>query len=167
RFREELARSGSTEDALAATMGAIGPMIVFSGRTGGLSLISLTVFPQRFLYSIGVGGALVALASVFVCLLFLPALLGLLGNRVNALAPRGLQRLPSDRRWRNLAGFVLRYPVAVATVAAALMVTAGIPFLRVELTRADADVLPKGASAREVEDVVNQRFMSDPGDQIL
>jgi RND superfamily putative drug exporter len=167
RFREELAWSGSTEQALTATMGAIGPMVVFSGLTVAVSLISLTVFPQRFLYSIGVGGALVALASVFVCLLFLPAVLALLGNRVNALAPRGLQRPPSDRRWRSLAGFVLRYPVGVAIVAAALMVTAGIPFLRVELTRADADVLPNGASAREVEDTVRERFMSDPGDQIL
>jgi len=167
RFREELAWSGSTEDAIAATIGALGPMIIFSGLTVAVSLISLTVFPQRFLYSIGVGGALVALASAAVCLIFLPALLALLGHRVNALAPRGLQRPPSDRRWRGLAGFVLRYPVAVAIVAAALMITAGIPFLRVELTRADADVLPMGASAREVEDTVHDRFMSDPGDQIL
>ena len=56
-------------------------MIVFSGMTVAVSLVSLCIFPQRFLYSIGIGGALVALSSAAVCLLFLPALLALLGQR--------------------------------------------------------------------------------------
>src|SRR3954464_5970423 len=88
RFREELGRARSmqlaggksVEQAVAETTAAIGPMIVFSGLTVALSLIALCVFPQRFLYSIGIGGALVALSSAAVCLLLLPAVLGLLGE---------------------------------------------------------------------------------------
>ncbi len=167
RFREELDRRGSTEPALVATMGAIGPMVIFSGLTVAVSLISLCVFPQRFLYSIGLGGALVAIASAAVCMLLLPALLALLGHRVNSLAPRRLQRPPSERRWLGLARFVLRYPVSVAIVAVALMVAAGLPFLRVELTRADASVLPADAGARQVAEAIDDHFASDPADQII
>ena len=79
RFREELDRRGAIEASLAATTAAIGRMIVFSGMTVAVSLISLCIFPQRFLYSIGIGGALVALSSAAVCLLFLPAVLAILG----------------------------------------------------------------------------------------
>ena len=87
RFREELERSDAVEASLVATTAAIGRMVVFSGMTVAVSLIALCIFPQRFLYSIGIGGALVALSSAAVCLLFLPALLAMLGERVNALAP--------------------------------------------------------------------------------
>jgi RND superfamily putative drug exporter len=167
RFREELERTDSTEGALVETTAAIGPMIVFSGLTVALSLIALWVFPQRFLYSIGIGGALVALSSAAVCLLLLPAVLGLLGDRINALAPRRFQGSPSNHRWHRLARIVLRYPVTVTIVAAGLMIVAGLPFLRVELTQANAKILPTDASARQVEDVVAARFPFDPADRIV
>jgi uncharacterized membrane protein YdfJ with MMPL/SSD domain len=167
RFREELERNGSTEGALVETTAAIGPMIVFSGLTVALSLIALWVFPQRFLYSIGIGGALVALSSAVVCLLLLPAVLALLGERVNALAPRQFQGAPSTYRWHRLARFVLRYPAAVTVAATALMVVAGLPFLRVELTQANAKILPSDASARRVDDAVAARFAFDPADRVV
>src|SRR5204863_5141409 len=121
RFREEMERARATEiagpksieAAVAETTAAMGPMIMISGLTVAFSLFALCVFPQRFLYSIGIGGALVALSSAAVCLLFLPAILALLGERVNALAPRGFQGLPSERRWHRLARFVLSYPISV------------------------------------------------------
>ena len=102
RFRDELAAGEPTGAALRRTLGSTGRMILFSGLTVGVALASLAVFPQRFLYSIGVGGALVALTSVLVSLTVLPALLAMLGPRVNALAPRRLQSPPSERagtRW--------------------------------------------------------------------
>jgi RND superfamily putative drug exporter len=142
-------------------------MVAFSGLTVAVSLISLCVFPQRFLYSIGLGGGLVALASAAVCLLFLPALLAVLGHRVNALAPRRFQGPPREGRWMYLARFVLRYPMGVAVAAVALMLAASLPFLRVELTRASASVLPTEASARQVADTIDVRFASDPADQIV
>src|SRR4051794_5233627 len=167
RFREELKTKDTIEATLVATTAAIGRMIVFSGLTVAVSLISLCIFPQRFLYSIGIGGALVALLSAAVCLLFLPALLAMLGNRVNSLAPPALQRPPSGRRWFALARFVLGHPIPVALVAISIMVIAGLPILRVELTQANARILPASASARQVDDAVATRFSSNPADQIV
>jgi uncharacterized membrane protein YdfJ with MMPL/SSD domain len=167
RFREELETKEAIEATLAATTAAVGRMIVFSGLTVAVSLISLCIFPQRFLYSIGIGGALVALSSAAVCLLFLPALLAMLGRRVNALAPPALQQMPSGRRWFRLARFVLDHPATVAIGAVAVMVVAGLPFLRVELTQANAKILPVSASARQVDDAVSARFASNPADRIV
>ena len=82
---------------------AIGRMIVFSGLTVAVSLVALCIFPQRFLYSIGIGGALVALMSAAVCLLFLPALLALLGSegeRPGAARPAGGPESPAMVRAR-------------------------------------------------------------------
>jgi RND superfamily putative drug exporter len=167
RFREELDRGDAVEASLVATTAAIGRMVVFSGMTVAVSLISLCIFPQRFLYSIGIGGALVALSSAAVCLLFLPALLAMLGDRVNALAPVRMQGVPSERRWFAIARFVLTHPVSVAICAIAVMVVAGLPFLRVELTQANAKILPKDASARHVDDAIEEGFSSDPADRIV
>ena len=167
RFREELKTKETIEATLVATTAAIGRMIVFSGLTVAVSLVSLCIFPQRFLYSIGIGGALVALMSAAVCLLFLPALLALLGTKVNALAPPALQGTPSGRRWFALARFVLGHPVSVALVAIAVMVVAGLPILRVELTQANARILPRTASARQVDDAVAKHFASNPADRIV
>jgi uncharacterized membrane protein YdfJ with MMPL/SSD domain len=168
RFREELdQQQGAIEASLAATTAAIGRMVVFSGMTVAVSLISLCIFPQRFLYSIGIGGALVALSSAAVCLLFLPAVLAILGQRVNALAPVAFQGTPSGRRWFHLARFVLTHPVSVAICAVAVMVVAGLPFLRVELTQANAKILPKDASARVVDDAIDEHFSSDPADRVV
>jgi len=181
RFREEL-QTGSApistsfaerptttriEATLAATTAATGRMIVFSGLTVAVSLAALCVFPQRFLYSIGIGGALVAISSAAVCLLFLPPLLAVLGTKVNALAPPALQGPPSDRRWFALARFVLGHPISVAICTVALMFIAGLPFVRVQLTQASAKILPKSASARQVDDAVTARFPSDPADTIV
>jgi uncharacterized membrane protein YdfJ with MMPL/SSD domain len=167
RFREELEQKNAIEASLAATTAAIGRMVVFSGMTVAVSLISLCIFPQRFLYSIGIGGALVALSSAAVCLLFLPALLAMLGERVNALAPVRFQGVPSERRWFGIARFVLTHPVSVAICAVAVMVVAGLPFLRVELTQANAKILPEDASARQVDDAIDSNFSSDPADRIV
>jgi uncharacterized membrane protein YdfJ with MMPL/SSD domain len=168
RFREELDRRGdAVEASLAATTAAIGRMVVFSGLTVAASMISLCIFPQRFLYSIGIGGALVAISSAAVCLLFLPALLALLGQRVNSIAPVALQGVPSERRWFAVARFVLTHPVSVAVCAVAVMVIAGLPFLRVELTQANAKILPKDASARQVDEAIEANFASDPADRIV
>jgi uncharacterized membrane protein YdfJ with MMPL/SSD domain len=167
RFREELETQGTIEATLSATTAGVGRMIAFSGLTVAVALVSLCIFPQRFLYSIGIGGALVALSSAAVCLLFLPALLALLGRRVNSLAPPNLQTPPSSRRWFGLARFVLNHPGGVAVCAVALMVLAGLPFLRVELTQANAKILPTSASARQVDDAVAARFDFDPADLIV
>lgn len=167
RFRERLERGDSVVNALIFTMETTGRMVVFSGLTVAVAMISLCVFPQRFLYSIGLGGAIVAVSSAAVCLLILPALLALLRHRVNALAPGWMQRPPGARGWRRFGNLALRHPAVVAAAVVAVMVVAGLPFLRVELTRADARVLPTDASARQVDRAIQAGFPSDPATGIV
>ncbi len=175
RYREELARRGVAAEArasrlarweaLRATMHTAGRTVVFSALTVAAAMASLLIFPQRFLYSMGVGGTLTALFAALVAITVLPAILSLLGHRVNALAPRLLQRRAEaearvERRggWYRLSRFVMRRPVPVAAVAAAFLVAAGLPFLGIRFTSADASILPRSDSARVVDDALKGRF---------
>ena len=175
RYREELARrgvdrvevGGRTErwEALRATMRTAGRTVLFSSLTVAAALASLIVFPQRFLYSMGVGGSLVALFAAGVALVILPAVLSILGPRVNALAPRFLQRRAERDAtqtqqgfWYRLSRFVMRRPIPIATLSAAVLIALGIPFLSIKFTSVDAQVLPESASARQVDDVMRSEF---------
>ena len=84
-------RFGPGAEAMRATLATAGRTVLFSSLTVAAALASLLVFPQRFLYSMGLGGSLVALIAASVALLVLPSVLMLLGHRVNSLAPRWLQ----------------------------------------------------------------------------
>jgi uncharacterized membrane protein YdfJ with MMPL/SSD domain len=175
RYREELARrgvdstgaGGRTErwEALRATMRTAGRTVMFSSITVAAALASLIVFPQRFLYSMGIGGSLVALLAAAVALIILPAVLSILGPRVNALAPRFLQRRaerdakPTESGfWYRLSRFVMRRPVPIAGLSAAFLIALGIPFFSIKFTSVDARVLPESASARQVDDVIRSDF---------
>ena len=148
RFREEL-RLGP--GAVARTVASAGRTVVFSALTVAAAMASLLVFPQRFLFSMGVGGVLVALVGGLVSLLVLPAVLALLGPRVNALAPRRWQHTQTGNgAWYSLARFVMRRAPLVAVASAAFLILLGLPFLRVAFTAADARILPESASARQV-----------------
>jgi uncharacterized membrane protein YdfJ with MMPL/SSD domain len=175
RYREELARrgvdtvsaGGRTErwEALRATMRTAGRTVLFSSLTVAAALASLIVFPQRFLYSMGIGGSLVALFAAAVALVILPAVLSLLGPRVNSLAPRFLQRRAERDAtaspqgfWYRLSRFVMRRPIPIATLSAVLLIALGIPFYSIKFTSVDAQVLPESASARQVDDVMRSDF---------
>ncbi|MGH2838738.1 MAG: MMPL family transporter, partial [Thermoleophilaceae bacterium] len=92
RYREEIAKTGPGMEALRRTMATAGRTVFFSALTVAGAIASLLVFPQNFLFSMGVGGALTALIAAAVSLTVLPAVLALLGGRVNALAPAALRR---------------------------------------------------------------------------
>ena len=144
RFREELAAGRSTDEALRRTLNTSGRTILFSSLTVAAAIASLTVFPEKFLYSMGIGGVLVALVACGVSLLVLPAVLKLLGPRVNALAPRSWQRPleVGDGFWYRLSHFVIRRPLPVAIGGAALLLILGLPFTGIKFTSVDASVLP-------------------------
>lgn len=161
RYREELARVGPGREALQRTLSTAGRTVLFSSLTVTASLASLLVFPQRFLVSMGVGGILVTLIAATVALFVLPAVLNLLGPRVNALAPaRWQQAAPPDRRgaWYYFSHFVMRYAAPIAAVTAILLIVLGLPFLRINFTSVDATVLPKSESARQVSDALQTQF---------
>jgi uncharacterized membrane protein YdfJ with MMPL/SSD domain len=165
RYREEIAKSGPGIEAMKRTMMTSGRTVLFSSLTVAAALASLLVFPQRFLYSMGLGGTLVALLAALISLTVLPAVLALLGNRVNALAPRFLQRrVDRDARpaetgfWYRLSRVVMRRPAPIAVASAAFLIALGIPFLNLKFTSVDAQVLPEERSARQVDDVLRSEF---------
>jgi uncharacterized membrane protein YdfJ with MMPL/SSD domain len=165
RYREEIAKDGPGLPAMRRTLATAGRTVLFSSLTVAAALASLLVFPQRFLYSMGLGGALVALLAAAVSLIVLPAVLALLGHRVNSLAPKFLQRrADADARpathgfWYRLSRLVQRMPGRVAVMATVLLLTLGIPFYSLEFTSVDAQVLPQDRSARQVDDVLRAEF---------
>jgi uncharacterized membrane protein YdfJ with MMPL/SSD domain len=165
RYREELARVGPGREALRRTLDTAGRTVLFSSLTVALSLAALLAFPQPFLYSMGIGGILVALFAGATALVVLPAILAALGPRVNALAPKRLRRSAeastSSAFWSGLARMVMRRPIPVAVGSAALLLAVGIPFLGVKFTGVDPSVLPESASARQVSDAFATRFRVD------
>src|ERR687887_1585384 len=165
RYREEAAASGFGVAALRRTLQTAGRTIVFSSLTIAAAVASLAIFPQRFLYSMGIGGALVALLAASLALIVLPALLAVLGPRVDALAPRWLARAaerdarPDERgAWHRLSRFVMRRPAPIAVASAALLIALGLPFAGVKFIDSDASVLPPSASSRQVNDALNRQF---------
>src|SRR3984893_3390710 len=160
RFREELAAGRNTDEALRRTLNTSGRTILFSSLTVAAAIASLTVFPEKFLYSMGVGGVLVALVACGVSLLVLPAVLKLLGPRVNALAPRSWQRPleVGDGFWYRLSHFVIRRPLPVAIGGAAVLLILGLPFAGIKFTSVDASVLPTSSSSRQVSDILASDF---------
>ena len=165
RFREELARGAGREAALAATLKSAGRTVAFSGVTVAAALAALMIFRQRFLYSMGVGGSLCALIAAGVSLTLLPALLGALGERVNAGGPKrwkdAIQREALAERsgfWYRHSRWVMRRPVPVATFASLLLIALGLPFTGIRFTGVDASVLPKDKSARVVDDALRTEF---------
>jgi uncharacterized membrane protein YdfJ with MMPL/SSD domain len=166
RYREEAAAEGFGVVALRRTLQTSGRTIIFSSLTIAAAIASLGIFPQRFLYSMGIGGALVALLAASLALVVLPALLTVLGPRVNALAPRWLARAadrearPDERgAWYRLSRFVMRRPAPIAIASAALLIALGTPFAGVKFIDADASVLPASASSRQVNDILNRQFL--------
>src|SRR3954447_14463348 len=165
RYREEATTSGFGLDALRRTLQTAGGTILFSSLTVGAAVASLAIFPQRFLYSMGIAGAAVALVAATLALVVLPALLALLGPRVNALAPKRLQRAADrDARatqsggWYRLSRFVMQRPARVAVLSATLLIALGLPFTGIKFITVNAGVLPQSASARQVDDTLAREF---------
>ncbi len=154
RFREELGRGEDINQALRTTMATAGRTVIFSALTVAAAMAALLVFPQRFLQSMGIGGAVVALVAAVVALTVLPALLVLLGRRI------GLHRPSPDATglWYRLAHGVMRRPGIVAAATAVVLLIATVPTLRAHWTGVDASVLPTSQSARIVSDTLAREF---------
>jgi uncharacterized membrane protein YdfJ with MMPL/SSD domain len=173
RYREELARGLDSRAAIKRTLQTAGRTIFFGSLTVAGALSCLLVFPLRFLYSMGVGGALVTLSAGAVSLVVLPAVLVALGPRINALAPARLQRnaaqsaQPAERgAWYRLAHGVMRRPGVIALGTTVVLIVIALPALRLQLTPADAHVLPSSAQPRQVAEAITHDFAVD-GSQTL
>jgi RND superfamily putative drug exporter len=168
RFREELAaHDGDARAALRRTMATAGRTVLFSGLTVGTSLLGLLFFPEFFLSSMGLAASAAVLAAMLASLTLLPALLAVLGPRVNALSVgRALRRARgraevapagAHGRWYQLSMAVMRWPVPVALVVVLLLVGVGSPFTRAAFSLTDVRALPAKQPAR----VATERFTRD------
>jgi uncharacterized membrane protein YdfJ with MMPL/SSD domain len=165
RYREEIAKDGPGLAAMRRVLATAGRTVFFSSLTVAAALASLLVFPQRFLYSMGLGGSLVVLLAALISLTVLPAVLTLLGTRVNSLSPRFLRRRaeadaqPDERGfWYRLSRFVMRRPAPIATLSALFLIVLGLPFFNIKFDTVDARVLPTDTSARQAYDFVTEEF---------
>jgi putative drug exporter of the RND superfamily len=167
RYREELRAGREEADALVATMRTAGRTVLFSAATVAVSLLALLVFPLYFLRSFGYAGiAVVALAAVG-ALVVLPALLAVLGRRVDRFRlPIGRRRAaaagePGTGFWHRVATGVMRRPLPIALAVVAFLVLLGSPFLGVRFGLPDDRVLPAHAQGRQVAEAVRGNFATD------
>jgi RND superfamily putative drug exporter len=176
RFREELAKDGQDVcGAVRRTMATAGRTVLFSGLTVSTSLLGLLLFPEYFLRSLGLGAIGAVLVAMLAALTLLPALLGILGQRVNALSLQGLFRrnrpavAVADQRgaWYRLSQFVMRWPVLVIVPVVALLLVLGSPFLHAAFSSPDVRVLPTSAQGRIVSDRLQQDFPQQSGSQTV
>jgi trehalose monomycolate/heme transporter len=162
RFREELRRQPTVEQAVARTMATAGRTVAVSGVTVAVALSSLMLFPEVFLRSMGFGGVATVGVDMLAALTIMPALLALLGHRVNALrVRRGVGTAASGERggiWRRVAGSVMRRPVVYLVVIVAGLLALGIPFLSVSWGGTDARVLSASAQPHQVADALSRDF---------
>lgn len=157
RFREELAVGQSVQDAVPRTVATAGKAVVFSGAAVLTGLASLMVFEFMMLRSIGAGGALVVLIAVGAATTFVPALLAVLGPRVNmwrvwrpAVGPRN--------GWARLARAVMRRPLPIFLGVSAFLIVLGLPFLHVRLNAPDARVLTPDSPSRVAYEFLRDEF---------
>lgn len=159
RYREELAGGFTPATAVIRTVQTAGRTVLFSAGTVIVALSSMMVFDLAFLRSMGYAGiAVVALAAIG-AVVILPAVLALLGHRVEKLRVRKVRTsTDGEGGWHRMAMIVMRRPWPVATAAIVLLAVLGAPFLGVRLGASDERVLPPGTNARIVGDTIREEF---------
>jgi uncharacterized membrane protein YdfJ with MMPL/SSD domain len=150
RYREEQAVHGVSYEAHRRMVVTAGRTVMFSGLTVAGAMAALMVMPQRFLYSVGAAGAAVGLLSALTGVLVVPALLRLLGPRIDAFSIRsGPAVSDTSTRWLRLARAVMRRPVLVAVVTTAALLAVAAPLASTHLTGPSAQAVPPGQQSYE------------------
>ncbi|MHB8575834.1 MAG: MMPL family transporter [Dehalococcoidia bacterium] len=162
RYREEL-KDRTVEEAIVAAVSTTGRAAAFSGVTLAASLVGLFVFPQVFLRSMAIGGIAVAIVAIVIATTLLPALVAVLGSKIDALRlpwPRGDGEPSAEGGfWHRIAFAVMRHPVIIAISVVALLLVLGSPFLKFRPTKQDYRALSPSLEARQVSDVLDSQFV--------
>ncbi|WP_439678930.1 MMPL family transporter [Embleya sp. MST-111070] len=162
RFREHLAAGANVDDAVRHTVRTAGRTVAFSAATVAAALASLLVFPQFFLRSFAYAGVGVIIVAAVATLFVMPALLALLGHRVNSgRMPWARFDRPASARtplWGRIAGTVMRRPALTAIPVLAVLLLAASPLLGITFGTADERVLPEDARSREVSTALRTNF---------
>jgi len=173
RFKEELRKGRDVASAVEVTVATSGKAVTFSGLAVAIGLSGLLLFEPSALRSFGIGGSIVVGASVLYALTFLPAVLGMLGPRVNAGGtaalrdrirrlfgrPTGVAAVTArESRWERIAHWVMARPVMVLIPTLAFLLFLGTPFLQMTQGIPDASVLPAGIESREASVALGRDF---------
>src|SRR3989454_2970536 len=176
RFREELARGRTVDDAVTITVATAGRAVTFSGLTVSIGLLGLIFFRINMLHSVGYGGILVAVLAVLAAITLLPATLAIIGTRINAFPVRIPHLWKREEAssittayatsglvehhgfWYRLSHIVMRYPVQVLIPFFLLLITLGLLFLGVRFSAPDASILPADVPSRAAFDLLARRF---------
>ena len=172
RYRDEIGDGADPETALVRTMVTAGRTVLFSATTVALSLSALVLFPMYFLKSFAYAGVATVGFAAAAAIIVTPAVIVVLGHRVDSYDIRRLTRRvlrrpepapkPVERQfWYRSTKVVMHRAVPIGTAIVALLVLLGTPFLQIKFGNPDDRVLPKSASAHQVGDQLRNDFASD------
>jgi uncharacterized membrane protein YdfJ with MMPL/SSD domain len=162
RYREEMRVSGAGHAALARTLTTAGRTVLFSAATVTAALGALLLFPVISISSMGLAGMMVTVASAIAAVVVLPAVLALLGTRIDSLSllrsGAAAQAAADSGWWARLARAVMRRPAAIAALVTVVLLAAGTPALGVQFTGFSTKGLPAGLPAVQVDNALSADF---------
>ncbi|MBA3643914.1 MAG: MMPL family transporter, partial [Chloroflexia bacterium] len=160
RFREELRRTESVAMAIERTVATAGRAVFFSGLTVLIGLMGLIFFSFMFLRSVGVSGVIVVFLSVLAALTLLPAVLSILGRRIDRWAIRKAVQEDRDGHgfWAVLARWVMARPILVLIPTLLFLLILGLPFSRAVISSPDATILPRDLPSRQGFDILVDEY---------
>lgn len=159
RFREELQRGADRDTAIINTMKTAGRTVFFSGLVVMLTLISLIFFPLNFLKSMGYAGTIVVALAVIGAIFPLPALLHIIGTKVNkGLVRKRAIRQSDEGRWSAIARFVMKRPIPVVILSGLILTLFIAPIRGIEFSQVDSRVLPKSDPAYQASKFITDNF---------
>ena len=167
RFREELHAGRSVDESIKRTVNTAGKTVFYSGLTIVITLAALVLFPQMFLKSFGYAGVTVVILAVLGALVALPALLAILGNRIDKLVVRKSSITPKeDGKWAQTARFVMRRPIAVVMLSLIILTVLAAPVKNMVFSQVDSQVLPASNPSANASRIISERFPGQEGNPI-
>lgn len=167
RFREELHHGRSVEESVAITVKTAGRTVFFSGITVMITLASLMFFPLMFLKSFGYAGVTVVAMAVLGAIIPLPAILALLGHRIDKFTIRKSAITPKeDGRWAQTARFVMRRPISIVLLTLIFLGLLTAPIQNIVFSQVDAQVMPASSAIAITAKVTTERFPGQEGNPI-
>jgi RND superfamily putative drug exporter len=167
RFREEIHHGQDIEAAIVNTVRTAGKTVFYSGLTVIITLASLTFFPLMFLKSFGYAGMAVVATAIIAALVPFPAILALIGHRIDKFVVRRSAITPkSDGRWAQTARFVMRRPIAVVVLSLTVLAIIASPVRNIVFSQADARVMPASSPIAIANAMATADFPGQEGNPI-
>ena len=167
RFREELHSGKSVDESVKRTVSTAGKTVFYSGLTIVITLASLMLFPLMFLKSFGYAGVTVVTMAVAGALIALPALLAILGKKIDkAIIRKGAITPKENGRWAQTARFVMRKPVSVVVLSLIILTVLAAPIKDIVFSQVDSRVLPASNPAANAARIITERFPGQEGNPI-